>query len=45
MSSGLLHSGELLKLSSNKGNKDHRLRFHEFGVQFTPVELLELPCN
>ena len=43
-SSGLFLSGELLKLSRNKGNKDHRTIFQEFRV-VPSVELLELLSN
>ena len=38
------NTAELLELLSNGNNKDHRRRFHEFGVG-NPVELLELPSN
>ena len=43
-SSGLFHSGELLELSRNKGNKDHRTIFQEFRV-VPSAELLELLSN
>ena len=38
------NTAELLELSSNGKNKDHRRIFHEFGVG-NSVELLELPSN
>ena len=38
------NTAELLELLSNGKNKDHRRRFHDFGVG-NPVEPLELPNN
>ena len=41
---GLFHSGKLLELSRNKGNKDHRTIFQEFMV-VPSAKLLELLRN
>ena len=43
-SSRKFNTAELLELLSNGNNKDHRRRFHDFGVG-NPVEPLELPSN
>ena len=42
--SELFHSGELLELSRNKGNKDHRTIFQELRI-VPSAELLELLNN
>ena len=43
-SSRKFNTAELLKLLSNRNNKNHRRIFHEFRIGIS-VELLELPSN